>query len=116
PDPHVANARRRRRNARFLDEELAGLSRPRPLHPTLPTAACPLAFPLVVDEPASLLRQLESNGIGAEPFWSEFHPAFPAHEFPDSTYLKTHVVTVPIHQDLDCDLLARVAGVVRRWS
>jgi len=114
--PHAEIAQRRRRNYAFLAEELAGLSRARPLHPTLPTGACPLAFPLVVDEPSSLLRQLEWGGIGAEPFWSEFHPAFPAHEFPDSTYLKTHVVTVPIHQDLDCHLLTRVAEVVRRWS
>lgn len=114
--PHAEIARRRRRNYAFLAEALAGLSRARPLHPTLPTGACPLALPLVVDEPRSLLRQLEVNGIGAEPFWSEFHRAFPGDDFPDSTYLKTHVVTVPIHQDLDCHLLARVAEVVRWWS
>jgi perosamine synthetase len=114
--PHVEIAQRRRRNYAFLAEELDGLSGARPLHPTLPSGACPLALPLVVDEPPSLLRQLESNGIGAELFWSDFHPAFPAHEFPESTYLKTHVVTLPIHQDLDSDLVARVAEVVRRWS
>jgi hypothetical protein len=30
--------------------------------------------------------------------------------------LKTHVVALPIHQDLDPDLLAPAAAVVRRWS
>ncbi len=114
--PHVEIARRRRRNYAFLAEKLVGRSGARPLRPTLPDGTCPLAFPLVVDEPSSLLRHLANNGIGAELFWSDFHPAFPAREFPESTYLKTHVVTLPIHQDLDTDLLARVAGATRRWS
>ncbi len=92
--PHVEIARRRRRNYAFLAEQLVGLSGARPLRPTLPNGTCPLAFPLVVDEPSSLLRHLASNGIGAELFWSDFHPAFPAQEFPESTYLKTHVVTL----------------------
>ena len=114
--PHVEIAGRRRRNYAFLAEQLVGLSGARPLRPTLPNGTCPLAFPLVVDEPSSLLRHLASNGIGAELFWSDFHPAFPAQEFPESTYLKTHVVTLPIHQDLDPSLLARVADATRRWS
>ena len=82
----------------------------------LPPGTCPLRLPLVAEEPLSLLRHLETNGIEAELFWSDFHPAFPAQEFQESTYLKTHVVALPIHQDLDQDLLARVAEVVRRWS
>jgi perosamine synthetase len=113
---HAEIAQRRRRNFEFLAEGLAGLPRAQALHSRLTSGACPLVFPLVVDDPPSLLRQLESNGIGAELFWSDFHPAFPAQEFPESTYLKTHIVTVPIHQDLDPELLARVVGVVRRWS
>jgi perosamine synthetase len=114
--PHAEIARRRRRNYAVLAEELAGLSGVRPLQPTLPSGACPIRFPLVVDDPPPLLCWLEGNRIGAELFWSDFHPAFPAHEFPESTYLKTHVVTLPIHQDLDADHLARVVQVVRRWS
>ena len=49
--PHVEIARRRRRNYEFLAEQLVGLSGARPLRPTLPNGTCPLAFPLVVDEP-----------------------------------------------------------------
>ena len=114
--PHAEILRRRRRNYALLVDQLDGLSGARPLHPTLPDGACPLAFPLVVDEPPSLLRHLERNGIGADLFWSDFHPSFPADEFAESTYLKTHVVTLPIHQDLDRTLVARVAEAVRRWS
>jgi dTDP-4-amino-4,6-dideoxygalactose transaminase len=73
-------------------------------------------LPVVVDEPLPLRRHLESDGIATELFWSDFHPAFPAQEFPDSTYLKTHVVSLPVHQDLDPGQLARVADAVRRWS
>jgi dTDP-4-amino-4,6-dideoxygalactose transaminase len=114
--PHADIVKRRRRNYAFLVEELATLPDVRLLRPTLPSGVCPLSLPVVVDEPVSLLRQLESNGIAAEFFWSDFHPAFPATEFPDSAYLKTHVVTLPIHQDLDPGLLSRVAETVRRWS
>ena len=108
--PHLEIARRRRQNYAFLAEQLTGLSRADPLL-QLPNGACPLAFPLVVEEPEGLLRELRSGGIGADHFWNEFHPAFPADEFPESTYLKTHVVALPIHQDLDPPVVARVAEV-----
>ncbi len=114
--PHAQIARRRRQNYEFLAAELSDVSGARLLHPILPPGTCPLRLPLVAEEPLSLLRHLETNGIEAELFWSDFHPAFPAQEFQESTYLKTHVVALPIHQDLDQDLLARVAEVVRRWS
>ena len=114
--PHVEIARRRRGNYTMLAEELSGLSGARPLQPELPIGACPIRFPLIVDDPPSLLRWLESNRIGSELFWSDFHPAFPAGEFLESTYLKTHVVTLPIHQDLDAEDVGRIADVVRRWS
>jgi perosamine synthetase len=113
---HLEIARRRRQNYALLAEQLNGVSGADPLYPTLPNGACPLAFPLVVEEPEGLLRELQSGGIGADHFWNEFHPAFPADEFPESTYLKTHVVALPIHQDLDPPVVARVAEVVRRWS
>ena len=114
--PHSEIARRYRENYAFLAEELAGVSGARPLHPTLPNGTCPVKFPLLVDEPDSLFRQLQRNAIGAELFWNDFHPAFPAEEFPESTYLKIHTVTLPIHQDLDAELLTRVVEVVREWS
>ena len=60
--PHVEIARRRRQNYALLNEQLTGLSGAEPLYATLPNGACPLAFPLVVDEPESLLRELESAG------------------------------------------------------
>jgi len=114
--PHAEIVRRRRQNYEFLAAELGDLPGARLLHPTLPRGTCPLRLPLVVDEAPSLLRHLERNRIGAELFWSDFHPAFPSEQFPDSTYLKTHVVTLPIHQSLDPELLARIADVAREWS
>jgi perosamine synthetase len=114
--PHLEIARRRRQNYSLLAEQLAGVSGANPLYPTLSNGACPLAFPLVVDEPEELIRELQRGGIGADHYWNEFHPAFPAKEFPESTYLKTHVVALPIHQDLDPPVVVRMAEVVRRWS
>jgi perosamine synthetase len=114
--PHAQIAPQRRENYAFLAEQLADLEAARPLYATLPNSTCPLWLPLVVDEPESLVRELARNRIGAEVFWCEFHPAFPAAEFPESTYLKTHVVALPIHQDLDAHLLQHVAAVVRAWA
>jgi perosamine synthetase len=114
--PHADIAHRRRRNYAFLAGQLATVPGVRLIYPMLPSGVCPLLLPVVVDEPVSLRRHLESDGIATELFWSDFHPAFPAKEFPDSTYLKTHVVALPVHQDLDPGQLARVADAVRRWS
>lgn len=114
--PHAQIAPRRRENYTFLADELAGLDAASPLYTTLPKGTCPLWLPLVVDEPESLVRELARHRIGSEAFWCEFHPAFPADEFPESTYLKTHVVALPIHQDLDAHLLEHVVDVVRAWA
>ena len=113
---HREIVQRRRRNYAFLARELAAVRGTRLLRPELPDGVCPVALPLVVEEPESLLHALAGASIGAELFWSDFHPAFPAREFPDSAYLKTHVVALPIHQDLDPRLLARVARVVEQWA
>ena len=114
--PHAEIVRRRRRNYEFLAAELGDLPGTRLLDATLPPGTCPLRLPLLVDEAPSLWRHLERSRIGAELFWSDFHPAFPAEQFPDSAYLKTHVVTLPIHQSLGLETLARVAEAARRWS
>lgn len=111
---HRAIAARRRRNYTALAEEVSRLGL-RPLRPDLPDGVCPLCLPVVLHDAPSLHEHLAGRGIGTELFWSEFHPDFPAEEFPDATFLKTHVLALPIHQDLDDHALERVAAAIQEW-
>ncbi len=113
---HAAIAAQRRRNYAHLARELADVSRLRLLRPELDTGACPLALPVVTREADSLHKHLRRAAIGAELFWSDFHPSFPANEFPDATFLKRHVVALPVHQDLGAAAMRRIAAVVQGWS
>jgi dTDP-4-amino-4,6-dideoxygalactose transaminase len=114
--PHRKVVLARRQNYAFLAERLASVAGVTLLRPALRNGVCPLSLPIVVDDANSLQRRLASERIGTELFWSDFHPALPARDFPEATYLKTHVVTLPIHQDLDPRLLERVVEVVRDWA
>ncbi len=112
---HRAIAARRRRNYTLLAAEIRRLGGMRPLHPELPDGVCPLCLPVVSDDAPSLQEHFARRGIGTELFWSEFHPACPAGDFPDATFLKTHVLALPIHQDLDSPALEHVVAAIRAW-
>ena len=44
---------------------------------------------------------LMQRGICAGGFWSWFPPGVPVDEFPDSVFLRKHVLELQVHQDLD---------------
>lgn len=113
---HAAIAAQRRRNYALLARELAGVSHLRLLRPELDTGTCPLVLPVLAREAGSLHTQLQRAAIGAELFWNDFHPSFPANEFPDATFLKRHIVALPIHQDLGAAAMRHIAAVVQGWS
>ena len=75
---------------------------------------CPLFFPLRVTDNPAVLEQLRARGVDAVDFWSEFHPACPASEFPEVAALRRHLVEIPCHQDLEPDTVSRMADIVKR--
>jgi dTDP-4-amino-4,6-dideoxygalactose transaminase len=105
---------RRRSNFTTLLDALGKNSGVRPLLEALPEGACPLPFPVVVSRGPELVRRFQSSGIAASIWWSQFHPAVPWEEFPDSCFLNEHVVALPIHQDLGRDHMLRMIAELER--
>lgn len=102
---------KRRRNYFLLLGQLREVAAP--LHAQLPAGACPLFYPLVVDDKAAVLRALWAGGVEAIDFWRDFHPACPSSEFPDVARLRRTVVELPCHQDLDPERMQRIATIAK---
>lgn len=90
----------RRANYRAYLAELPSVPGAVPLFPDLPDAACPLNMPVLVENRDALARVLQAQGIAATPWWAGYHRGFNIDAFPDATFLKDHVLTLPLHQDL----------------
>jgi len=108
---------RRRSNFEMLLEALGRSDRLRPLLGSLPEGVCPLNFPALVSSGGpELVGRLQKRGIAASMWWTQFHPAVPWQDFPDSSFLKSHVVALPIHQDLDESQMLRMIEELRSSS
>jgi hypothetical protein len=88
--------RRRRANFAHLRQRLSG--RIALLKDELPEGACPLFFPILVQDKAAAARALWARGVDAVEFWNQGDPAAPAS--PDARFLRDHVLELPLHQDL----------------
>jgi dTDP-4-amino-4,6-dideoxygalactose transaminase len=90
----------RRKNYLQLLDALADSKFLKPLFPTLPEGVCPLYFPVVIGDRELLCNQLNMKGIAAIQWWSGFHRDFSWKNFPEARYLKEHLLSLPIHQQL----------------
>ena len=78
-------------------------------HADLPVGACPLFFPIAVEDKAATARDLRARGIDALEFWN--HGADPiCLETTDIQYLRSHVLGLPIHQDVRARQLDYIAS------
>lgn len=102
---------RRRRNYLFLLDRLRDVSPP--LFDELPPGVCPLFYPIVANDKPELLQRLWARGVEATDFWRDHHPACDPAEFPDVMWLRSSIVEVPCHQDLDLRRMTRMAEAVR---
>ncbi len=102
---------KRRRNYFFLLGRLRDISTP--LFNQLPPGACPLFYPIVVQDKAEVMGKLHAQGIDAIDFWRYFHPACDAAAFPEVAQLRRSIVEIPCHQDLSPEVMADVASAVR---
>ncbi len=103
---------KRQRNYRLLAEALRQKPGCRVLRPELPDYTCPLYFPLWVDRPDELRAVLAKHRIHAHPFWRQEHPAIDWARYPEARDLKRHVLTLPIHQDVDAGQLNRLISTL----
>lgn len=102
----------RRRNYFLLLGALRSVSAP--LFSELPPGVCPLFYPLVVEDKGEVMARLRAMGVETVDFWRYFHPACDASKFPEVAQLRRTVLEIPCHQDLTPDVMARIAGAVKR--
>jgi hypothetical protein len=83
-----------------------------PVFGELPAGACPLFYPLLVDDKAALAARLAARRIETVDFWRDAHPLCPPNEFPETEALRRRVLELPVHQDLSPEDVASVAQAV----
>jgi dTDP-4-amino-4,6-dideoxygalactose transaminase len=105
-----AIVRRRRENFQLLRDRLAG--RATALEPDLPEGVCPLFFPILVPDKRAAARALWARGVEAVEFWNDGDPEARAELFPETQFLRDHVLELPIHQDLGPAQIEHVAAQV----
>lgn len=82
-------------------------------HQGLDEGVCPLFYPIVASDKAAAARQLRARGVQALEFWNHGADAI-AGESSDVRYLRSHVLALPIHQDLSPRHLSYMADCVGR--
>lgn len=101
--------RRRMTNYQQLLQELdAGVT---PMFPVLPEGVCPLFFPIIVPNKGKAAEALRRRGVDALEFWND--PVGDGSEMgPNARFFRTHVLELPIHQDLSPRQISHVARQV----
>lgn len=102
----AAITQRRIENYRRLDAELD--RRVRRVFADLPDGVCPLFFPILVPDKAAAAAALQRRGVDALQFWNESMDSG-TEMGPDASFLRRHVLELPIHQDLTPRQVAHVA-------
>lgn len=79
-----------------------------PAQPAMPDGGCPLMLPILVDDKSVAAGALRARGVEALEFWNYgVHPF--DNESTDVQFLRSHVLGLPIHQDVTSRQLSYVA-------
>ncbi|WP_325169979.1 aminotransferase class V-fold PLP-dependent enzyme [Methylobacterium sp. C25] len=79
----------------------------------LPPGMCPLGLPILVSDKRAWCDRLQAAGIFVTPWWTGCFRGLDWQSFPDALALKSRLILLPVHQGLEEDDMAYVAGVVR---
>ncbi|MBX3235223.1 MAG: DegT/DnrJ/EryC1/StrS family aminotransferase [Nitrospiraceae bacterium] len=113
---HEAIRMARRRNYLTMDSFVRTLSCVAPLLSDLPAGACPLYYPVTVEDPVAFRRFLRARGLETFMMWRELHPLFPAEKFSEEASLRAHVVALPVHQHLDSPAWSVTREALTAWD
>ena len=91
---------RRRDNFACYLKLLSDISQVQPMFNGLPQGVCPLCFPVVVSNRGQVCRRLKDRSIAAFEWWAGYHRGFLWDQYPNACFLKDHVLTLPVHQQL----------------
>jgi perosamine synthetase len=103
---------RKRRRDNFLRMRQALHGQVTILRDDLDEGVCPLFFPILVKDKHAAAQSLWQQGIGAVEFWNDKqdNPSIG----PGARYLRSHVLELPIHQDVTPSQVDYIAGQVLR--
>ena len=79
-----------------------------PMFPVLPEGVCPLFFPVIVPNKAEAAEALRRRGVDALEFWNDA-VGDGSEMGPNARFFRTHVLELPIHQDLSPRHISHVA-------
>ena len=99
----------RRRNYCQLADLLRGQNNVKILFTELPAGVCPLNFPVIVNNRDIVRLELYKRGIDADAFGKYYHHQYTLDDFPDSRFLRSHLLSLPIHQNLDARHIQYIA-------
>jgi perosamine synthetase len=108
---YTAIRSRRRENFRRFRELLSG--HVKMLRGDLPEGACPLFFPILVADKQAAARALWKRGISAVEFWNDCDLVSRPDCGRDALYLRSHVLELPLHQDVSPRQVEYIARHVR---
>jgi perosamine synthetase len=75
----------------------------------LPDGACPLFLPILAADKAAAARALRARGIDALEFWN-YGAGDSAGDSSEVRFLRSHVLGLPIHQDVSPRQLSYIAA------
>jgi perosamine synthetase len=78
----------------------------------LAAGACPLFYPIVVEDKIRFRADLAARGIGSVNLWSQPHPACPNNITAQTANWRRTILELPIHQQLNEDDIERIAEEV----
>ena len=77
---------------------------------------CPLFFPILVSDKHAAATALQQRGVDALEFWNADSVSVAREMSPDTRFLRTHVLELPIHQDLTSAHVEYVADQVSKLN
>ncbi len=104
---------KRRENYLTLLDSVRGIPGVTPLQPSLPDGVSPLFLPVLVEDNQKVCNALIQRGVCAGGFWNWAPPGVPTEEFPDTVFLRKHVLELQVHQDLGVEHLQATANHLR---
>lgn len=105
--------RRRRDNYHHLLRALGDIRGIKPLYRDLPNEVCPWMFPVLSTALKDLHKHLRARGVEATAWDGVVHPSLPLERFREAAYLYSHLVFLPVHQDLTVRQLDAMVAVLR---
>jgi dTDP-4-amino-4,6-dideoxygalactose transaminase len=106
---------KRRQNYLTLLRHLLGLEGIEILFKNLEAGICPLFFPIIIEDRGTIEQYLQQNRIETFVFGRKLHPSLEIKDYPESQFLSSHVLGLPVHQDLSEEDMDRMTKAIDTW-